>query len=64
MVSLLLTLKPQFRVHEIIFLVPEMKMTFTELNVEQTLTCTVFIPILLKFGMKLALPLSTVPEYL
>ena len=43
MVSFPLTLKPQFRVHKIIFSVPEMKMTFTALNVEQTLTCTVFI---------------------
>ena len=46
MVSLPLTLKPQFRVHEIIFSVPEMKMTFTVLNVEQTCTCTAFILIL------------------
>ena len=43
MVSLPLTLKPQFRDHEIIFSVPEMKMTFTVLNVEQTRTCTAFI---------------------
>ena len=42
----------------LIFLVPEVKMTFRVSNAEQTRTYTVLILILLNFGMKQALPSS------
>ena len=60
--SLPLTLKPQFRVHEIIFLLPEMKMTFTALNAEQTLTCIVFYPHSVKIWNEIGPTLRQVPS--